>query len=62
MERAAAETLGAPSHLGDHERLERACADLEAPFACVDLARRLRCDPEIALRAASERFRAVAGG
>ena len=31
-------------------------------FACVDLARRLRCDPEIALRAASERFRAAAGG
>ncbi len=34
----------------------------ELLFACVDLARRLRTDPEIALRAASERFRAAAGG
>ena len=38
MELAAAETLGARDHPGDLERLERACADLEAPFACVDLA------------------------
>src|SRR5690349_18712371 len=30
----------------------------ELLFACVDLARRLRCDPELALRAATARFRA----
>ena len=30
----------------------------EMLFACVDLARRMRSDPELALRAASERFRA----
>ena len=32
----------------------------ELLFACVDVARRMRCDPELALRAASERFRARA--
>jgi MazG family protein len=30
----------------------------ELLFACVDLARRLRCDPELALRAAAARFQA----
>jgi len=34
----------------------------EALFALVDLARRLRVDPELALRAAAERFRARLGG
>ena len=34
----------------------------ELLFACVDVARRLRCDPELALRAASERFRDRASG
>jgi len=34
----------------------------EILFACVDLARRLRSDPELALRAASERFRANLAG
>ncbi len=33
----------------------------EALFAIVDLSRRLRSDPELALRAASERFRSSAG-
>ena len=32
----------------------------ELLFACVDIARRMRCDPELALRAAGERFRAGA--
>ncbi len=34
----------------------------EVLFACVDVARRMRCDPELALRAAAERFRARASG
>jgi len=34
----------------------------ELLFACVDVSRRLRCDPELALRAASERFRDRASG
>jgi MazG family protein len=34
----------------------------ELLFACVDVARRMRCDPELALRAASERFRDRAAG
>jgi len=49
---------GAPS--SDRAAVEAEIGEML--FACVDLARRLRCDPEIALRAASERFRAAAGG
>ena len=40
---------------GARDAVEAAIGDLL--FACVDVARRLRCDPELALRAASERFR-----
>lgn len=42
---------------GPRSQVEAEIGDLL--FACVDLARRLRCDPEIALRSASERFRAT---
>ncbi len=44
---------------GARDEVEREVGELL--FACVDLARRLRCDPELALRAASARFRAAAG-
>jgi len=40
---------------GPRGEVEEAVGELL--FACVDVARRLRCDPELALRAASERFR-----
>ena len=42
MERARGETVAerpdTRPDANDHERLDRACADLEAPFACIDLA------------------------
>jgi MazG family protein len=48
---------GAPqASLAERESVDAALGDLL--FATVDLARRLRCDPEVALRAAAERFRA----
>jgi MazG family protein len=43
----------------DRAALETALGDLL--FAVVDVARRLRVDPELALRAASSRFRSAAG-
>lgn len=43
---------------GDRDRVEEEVGDLL--FAAVDLARRLRCDPELALRSAADRFRAEA--
>src|SRR5262249_55158469 len=39
----------------DRDAVERFIGELL--FAVVDLARRLRCDPELALRAAADRFR-----
>jgi len=50
---------GPETAAGPRGEVEREVGELL--FACVDLARRLRCDPELALRAASERFRAAAG-
>jgi MazG family protein len=47
---------GAPG--GDDAERDQVFDQLgELLFAAVDLARRLRCDPELALRAAAERFR-----
>ena len=44
---------------GDREAVDRALGELL--FSVVDIARRLKVDPELALRAASARFRAAAG-
>ena len=47
---------GGPEAPEDERReIERALGELL--FAAVDVARRLHCDPELALRAASDRFR-----
>jgi uncharacterized protein YabN with tetrapyrrole methylase and pyrophosphatase domain len=43
---------------GDRDRVTEQVGELL--FAAVDVARRLRCDPELALRSAGERFRAKA--
>jgi MazG family protein len=48
---------GADPHQRD--QVERAVGELL--FAAVDVARRLRCDPELSLRAAAGRFRTSAG-
>lgn len=53
---AGAGASGAPSaEPGDRDRVEAELGELL--FAVVDLARRLRIDPELALRAAATRFR-----
>jgi uncharacterized protein YabN with tetrapyrrole methylase and pyrophosphatase domain len=53
---AAAGADGAPGGEPEgRERVERALG--EALFAIVDAARQLHCDPELALRAAAERYR-----
>jgi MazG family protein len=64
-ERIADLARGGASAAPEADPAQRAAVEAEIGdllFACVDLARRLRCDPEIALRAAAERFRAAAGG
>jgi MazG family protein len=53
---AAGAQAGPEDETGSREEVEEAVGELL--FACVDLARRLRCDPELALRAATARFRA----
>jgi MazG family protein len=50
---------GPEDETGSRADVEDAIGDLL--FSCVDLARRLRCDPELALRAASARFRTAVG-
>jgi uncharacterized protein YabN with tetrapyrrole methylase and pyrophosphatase domain len=57
--RAVSEMEAAAAQEGDEAgaRVERCLG--EALFALVDAARQLRCDPELALRAAAERFRAT---
>ena len=52
-------TAGPGEDGGLREEIDAAVGELL--FAAVDLARRLRSDPELALRAASERFRAGVG-
>jgi XTP/dITP diphosphohydrolase/tetrapyrrole methylase family protein/MazG family protein/ATP diphosphatase len=52
---AVREELAALEAAGDREDQFRALGDLL--FAAVDVARKLRVDPELALRAAAERFR-----
>jgi XTP/dITP diphosphohydrolase/tetrapyrrole methylase family protein/MazG family protein/ATP diphosphatase len=52
---AVREELAALEAAGDREGQFRALGDLL--FAAVDVARKLRVDPELALRAAAERFR-----
>jgi MazG family protein len=53
---AAGAQAGPEDETGSREEVDEAVGELL--FACVDLARRLRCDPELALRAAAARFRA----
>lgn len=45
---------------GEREAIDRALGELL--FRCVDLARRLHCDPELALRSAAARFRREVAG
>ena len=52
---AAGAQAGPGEETGTRAEVEEALGDLL--FSAVDLARRLSCDPELALRAASERFR-----
>jgi MazG family protein len=60
LERLAADgASGAPEAPGaGRDQVEEAVGELL--FCAVDLSRRLRCDPELSLRAASARFRAAA--
>jgi MazG family protein len=55
---AAEDPRDALARLGTGDRAAGAAALGDALFALVDLARRERIDPELALRAAAERFRA----
>ena len=57
---AAGAQAGPEDATGGREDVDETIGDLL--FAVVDLSRRLRSDPELALRAASERFRGRAGG
>jgi MazG family protein len=62
LEAAAADpgaSAGPAEPDADRDRIERAIG--EVLFEMVDVARRLRCDPELALRAAAGRFRELAG-
>lgn len=51
---AAGTSAGPDAEPADRDRIEAALGELL--FCVVDLARRVRCDPELALRAASARF------
>ncbi len=60
LERFAVAGSNAGPGAAERDQVEAAVGDLL--FAATDLARRLRCDPELSLRAAAERFRTSVGG
>lgn len=57
---AAGAQAGPEDETGSRDAVEAALGELL--FCAVDVARRLRCDPELALRAAAERFRTEVAG